>query len=165
MSFVHKQKREYEIRADPLDLDEDLKLPPIVMLWDQWGFHNSRFMAYEPQFRWLRYVHGQKVVCPPHSISRTYLLEVLDFNIHTKRLPEEIVTGNTRFTIHTESSLVPKSEIFMENVMTRLPYTRTVRNDMGDFYSGFMIDEERLVGLRSKSSPEGEMGDIDVFTL
>lgn len=62
MSFVHKQKREYEIRADPLDLDEDLKLPPIVMLWDQWGFHNSRFMAYEPQFRWLRFVSSVLLV-------------------------------------------------------------------------------------------------------
>lgn len=39
----------------------------------------------------------------------------------------------------------------MENVVTQLPYTRTIRNDMGDFYSGFMIDEERLVGLRVRS--------------
>jgi hypothetical protein len=84
-------------------------------------------------------------------------LEVLDFNVHVNGLPDQIGVGedgeplsNTKsvFTVHTEPLVVPKVEIFVEDVVTRLPYTSAMRRDMGDYYSGFMIDEERLVGLR-----------------
>jgi len=38
-------------------------------------------------------------------------------------------------------------------------------DSMEETYSGFMIDEERIVGLRPESLSEGEMVHIDVFTF
>lgn len=170
-----RQYREGEIRISERN-------PPRKVPWEEWGPDNTRFMPYGMQFRWLRYVHGQKVVCPPYTagqgLDRVSVLEVLDFNIHVKRLPENIGVGTIscrgdqetvpdKFAlyVYTDPSPVEKPEIFLKPVVSRLPYSRAIRTHVGEMYSGFMIDEERIVGLRSDSTPEGEMGDIDVFTF
>lgn len=36
----------------------------------------------------------------------------------------------------------------MNEVISKLPYTCTVRRDLSPMYSGFMIDDERIVGLK-----------------
>jgi len=65
--------------------------------WEEWGPNNTRFMPSAMDFRWPRYVHGQKVVCAPCSAGQEYnrvsTLKVLDFNVYVKRSPEEISVG------------------------------------------------------------------------
>jgi len=159
-----------------------------------------------------RYVHGLKVVCPPYPSDRNKwacVLEVFDFNVHPKKLPEvdntiwsadlarasgggvsvdaEVDTSHGRtdlnsersisssplsssssppptrpstpssmstiahevsFTVHSEPSIIPASSIFVNDVFSKLPYTHTVRKDLCAAYSGFMIDDERIVGLK-----------------
>lgn len=97
MSFVDKHKQERRKRAerldDPLELDADeIALPKLCaakMLWDSWGYDNSRFMAYGMQFRWLRFVlfralmHCEVNTCAgmstdrksfaPHTVSTSHL--------------------------------------------------------------------------------------------
>lgn len=162
-----------------------------------------------------RYVHGLRVVCPPSSSQPGEfgcVLEVFDFNIHPKRLPEaqnttrhtqtsgrgmskdtegnvnegqagnpcsstpnssppspssaptrpptltpsSTVTHEVSYTIHIEPSKVTVPGVFTDTVVSKLPYSRTVRKDLTAMYSGFMIDDERIVGLKVgvTSSPE-----------
>lgn len=130
-----------------------------------------------------RYVHGLRVVCPPSSSQPGEfgcVLEVFDFNIHPKKLPEaENTTRNARtsgrgvgndtegdptrpstpipssiiphevsYTIHTEPSTISAPGVFVNTVISKLPYSRAVRKDLAAMYSGFMIDDERVVGLK-----------------
>lgn len=157
-------------------------------------------------FRRGRYVHGLKVVCPPHPSDRSEwacVLEVFDFNVHPKKLPKadntaqsgvrshasgrgpsegaKADTGGGRtddsnsgtpdtpsssfpspashgsrptigrevsYTVHTEPSKISASGVFVNDVISRLPYTHAVRKDLCAVYSGFMIDDERIVGLK-----------------
>jgi len=251
---------------------------PRLLLWQEWGIDNTRFMPYGMQPRWLRlvpcfmssqvigffvplvskllareslltkhgpfpcgrYVHGLKVVCPPYPSDQNKwgcVLQVFDFNVHPKKLPEaddvtrsfnlaqatgrgmdtdhgraddsssatpgssssssssplstrpstpsssSIITHEVSHTIHTEPSSVAVPEVFVSDVVSKLPYTHTVRKDLCTVYSGFMIDDERIVGLKVgavfflgcassgerplclQASPDGEMGDIDVFVF
>lgn len=93
------------------------------------------------------------------------------------------VTHDVDYTVHTEPSEISASGVFVNDVISKLPYTHTVRKDLCAVYSGFMIDDERIVGLKVsgyrfcswrsmserssclQASPDGEMGDIDVFVF
>lgn len=156
-----------------------------------------------------RYVHGLRVVCPPYPSEEGPLgcvLEVLDFNVHPKKLPEDetttrninttpasergvnngteggmdegrtgdssldpssplsssspsarpstpisslVIPHEVTYTVHTETSKVMASSVFVDDVISKLPYTRTVRKDLSLVYSGFMIDDERIVGIKA----------------
>ena len=160
-----------------------------------------------------RYVHGLKVVCPPYpSDQNTWgcVLDVFDFNVHPKKLPEtenttrssnlvqatggvdrdieadtdhgrtddlnsgtpgspssspssplstrsstpsssSTITHEVSYTVHTKPSFVPASDVFVSDVVSKLPYTHAVRKDLCAMYSGFMIDDERIVGLKVNS--------------
>ena len=158
-----------------------------------------------------RYVHGLKVVCPPYPSNQNRwrcVLDVFDFNVHPKKLPEadnttrgsslaqatgsglgrnteadtdhgraddsssgtsgsssssssspvstrsstpsssSSITHEVSYTVHTDPTVIPASDVFVNDVVSKLPYTRTVRKDLCAVYSGFMIDDERLVGLK-----------------
>lgn len=156
-----------------------------------------------------RYVHGLKVVCPPYPSNQgECVLEVFDFNVHPKKLPEadnttrntnlaqalgsgvsrdtgagtnhrraddsnsetpsssssspssppstrsstpsssSTITHDVTYTVHTEPSVVSASSVFVRDVASKLPFTHIVRKDLCAVYSGFMIDDERLVGLK-----------------
>jgi len=223
--------------------------PPRLLLWQEWGVDNTRFMPYGMQPRWLRlvprfvssqvvgflaslvsmllaheplltergpfpcgrYVHGLKVVCPPYPSDQNQwgcVLDVFDFNVHPSKLPgaggttrssnlaqatgsgegrgteadtdhgraddsssgtlgssssspssflstrpstpssSSTATHEVSHTVHTEPSFVPASDVFVSDVVSKLPYTHTVRRDLCTMYSGFMIDDERIVGLK-----------------
>lgn len=59
-----------------------------------------------------------------------------------------IVTHEVSYTVHTESSKISASGVFVDDVISKLPYTHTVRKDLCAVYSGFMIDDERILGLK-----------------
>lgn len=62
--------------------------------------------------------------------------------------PTPTTTHEVSYTVHTESSKVSVPDIFIDDVISKLPYTHTVRKDLCAMYSGFMIDDERIVGLK-----------------
>ncbi|KAH8105215.1 hypothetical protein BXZ70DRAFT_904443 [Cristinia sonorae] len=145
-----------------------------TLRWDEWGPDNTRFLEHSIQFQWLRYVHGQRVVLPPlpvpnhpNVISR---LCVLDFNVHPKRIDDPCGAtpgrhGGLTYEVFDEESFIPAGTIFENDVVSRLPYS--VASKLGRFgYSGFLIDEERLIGMKlSMAFAEGDLSDIDVFTF
>ena len=100
---------------------------------------------------------------------------VMDFNVHPKRVddpcgvrspsttilqPDESTTKTWRagdptqsrrnvstYEVITESTVVPRGVTFAEDVVTRLPYSASTRKFSTD-YTGFMIDDERLIGMK-----------------
>lgn len=85
-----------------------------------------------------RYVHGQRVVC---STSNT--IQVLDFSrsIHPSSSAHEMF-------LRSNPSCVPKESIFVDDVITQLPYY-TVNRTINQKFFAFMIDDERIIGLRA----------------
>ncbi|TFK51303.1 hypothetical protein OE88DRAFT_1531670 [Heliocybe sulcata] len=72
-----------------------------------------------------------------------------------------------------EPSQIVCEAVFKEPVETTLPYrmvsrvTRVPQGTHGSWwgFSGFMMDEERLIGLKSTALSEGDMCEIMVYTL
>ncbi len=89
----------------------------------------------------FRYVFGQKVVCP--AIEDSTELEVLDFNVHlSKLLPDTPVR-----TAFVGDSIVEDDEVFESPVHTNLPFY-SLKRRMPKIYTGYMIDEQRIIGLK-----------------
>ncbi|KAF9817917.1 hypothetical protein IEO21_03111 [Rhodonia placenta] len=150
-------------RASDLDTMFASQIP-----WDAWGPANTRFIQHIHQFQWLRYVHGQRVALPPSLSTASVIphctLQVLDFNVHPQRVDDPVpirpVGGNIcpaggttgSYQLVTEPSKISSGLIFQNDVVTYLPYALLVRT--GDFeYSGFMIDDERIVGMKAVVDP------------
>ena len=99
-----------------------------------------------------RYVHGARVVTPPRQDpenTTSMHVSVLDFNVHSKRAndPVPMPSGEHYRLIESEDVIEP-GILFQERVVTRLPYAESTRAFSSDVYSGFMIDGERLIGLK-----------------
>lgn len=136
--------------------------------WSAWGMRNTRFFAANVEFSWLRYdpsssflicpltrmslvsyVQGQRVVLPPaiNDPLNSRTLQILDFNVRPDIPPSD--SGAVK-TICTKPTWVPRNDIFGRNVITRLPYS-TITRKISDNYSAFMIDEDRILGLKVRS--------------
>ncbi|KDR71386.1 hypothetical protein GALMADRAFT_102723 [Galerina marginata CBS 339.88] len=111
--------------------------------WGSWGEMNTRFFPSRSPVHWLRYVHGQRVVC---SSTENEYVDVLDFNFHTTL--RSTTSGYTpqRYPISEPSSIYPQY-LFQHNFVTRLPYQVSTRT-IGERFYASMIDEERLIGLK-----------------
>ncbi|OBZ73464.1 hypothetical protein A0H81_06795 [Grifola frondosa] len=63
-----------------------------------------------------------------------------------------------------EPTTLAAGMVFEEDVTTSLPYSLSLRT--GTFnYSGYMLDDERLIGMKSMALADGDMTDIDVYTF
>lgn len=110
-------------------------------------------------------------------------LRVLDFNVHPKRVddPVPLDSPSHGITLVTTSSRVQANTVFEDDVITSLPYLESRRYDKFQ-YSGFMIDDERIIGMKvrvavvlglcadwrdpqSMAFAEGDMSDVDVYTF
>ncbi|KAF8809269.1 hypothetical protein BYT27DRAFT_7163161 [Phlegmacium glaucopus] len=117
--------------------------------WHSWGPQHTRFLPHCVPTNWLRYVHGQRVICStPDNI------QVLDF-ARSKHVPS---TGAHEMFSRSNPSCIPKSSqpIFVEDVVTHLPYY-TVNRPISQRFFAYMIDEERIIGLRTTSSEHLEL--------
>ncbi|KIJ62437.1 hypothetical protein HYDPIDRAFT_30404 [Hydnomerulius pinastri MD-312] len=134
----------------------------------------------------IEYVHGQRVIVPSLVEQGKSRMQVLDFNIrNTPRQncytnsssdsdAESGADSDTEFTYHPKNhthvelidytTFVDVPTIFPEPVRSSLPYREMRRDEMAD-YSGVMIDDERLVGLKYPAFSNGDMKDIHVFTM
>jgi hypothetical protein len=92
-------------------------------------------------------VQGQRVVCPQTLDMSTRTLQVLDFNIYPSCTRQATSSLGAMRTIYTDPSRLPTDHIFKHQVVSTLPYSATTRA-VFEHYSAFMIDEERVVGLK-----------------
>ncbi|KII84882.1 hypothetical protein PLICRDRAFT_179210 [Plicaturopsis crispa FD-325 SS-3] len=146
--------------------EEEVDIP-----WDAWGPRQSRFLTQHAPFEWLRYAHGQRVICPPTRLTenRGTLVQLLDFNVHPewpdtfeRVAAEAALDKGLRYRLVLEESIIYKEQIFVDDFSTSLPY-RVLGRMVKSHYSGFMIDEQRILGLNSTAFSEADMKEIDVF--
>ncbi|EMD35720.1 hypothetical protein CERSUDRAFT_115679 [Gelatoporia subvermispora B] len=140
----------------------------IEQSWNEWGPLNSRVLHRRGRFQWLRYIHGHRLVLPlalppspPDTMIRERLLIVCDFNVHPKRINDPVEKPDN-CEIVTVPEVIPADDTFKEEVITYLPYARSLKIVTFN-YSGLMIDDERIVGMKSLAFADGDMTDIDVF--
>ncbi|TFK85394.1 hypothetical protein K466DRAFT_494844, partial [Polyporus arcularius HHB13444] len=154
---------------------------PVVKPWNEWGPENTRLFEWSVHFNWLRcvshlllfmwcaesdkggrYIHGTRVVFPPiperdpNANERAILM--MDFNVHPKRTDDPVLhcypapeNSNCLFIVNERR--IEAGQIFQEAVVTRLPYAASTRVGISSVadYSGFMIDDQRLIGMRVSS--------------
>jgi hypothetical protein len=99
-------------------------------------------------------------VCPVLQNTGESRVEVLDFNVHASRGPtkgEKLAA--TRLGIDPERapegarlvcepSVFPAGVVFAKEVVTALPYYSVPAPGQCEPYVGYMIDEQRLLGLK-----------------
>ena len=119
-----------------------------------------------PDFDRTRYVHGTRVVCPVLQLSGENRVEVLDFNVHASRAPTKAEKlAATRLGIDSERlpegarlvcepSVFPADLVFAKEVVTSLPYYSVPAPGQLEPYVGYMIDEQRLLGLKVRCYEE-----------
>ena len=110
---------------------------------------------------WLaRYVHGTRVVCPVVQPSGESGVEVLDMNVHhAMRMPsaaekaaaarlgiDDVEKPAEGSRLVCEPSVFPAGGVFAKEVITELPYYAVPAP--GKSYVGYMIDEQRVLGLK-----------------
>ncbi|CAA7266692.1 unnamed protein product [Cyclocybe aegerita] len=126
--------------------------------WEVWGERESRFMEVDTEGgRNINgsdaiNAHGSRVI---HGFPDRTTIEVLDFSSTQARLASPVCTryGSDNPTI------VPRKEVFTQDVVTRLPYWAVSRAMEGE-PDAYMIDEERIIVFdRSDTS------DIRVYSL
>ncbi|KAI0824435.1 hypothetical protein BC628DRAFT_438168 [Trametes gibbosa] len=146
---------------------------PVTRHWDEWGPDNTRFNTIVGRFQWLRYVHGERVIMPPVPtlgfISGAAVIMMFDFNVHPKRLDDAHSLWHKTSDVSTElittDRPVVEEGIFESPVVTRLPFLLVIRKRPRPTpdYSGFMIDHDHLVGMRTLHDDEDV--DLDVFNF
>ncbi|CAA7262359.1 unnamed protein product [Cyclocybe aegerita] len=116
--------------------------------WDRWGPYDTRFTERRVQPGGPCASYGCRVLC--ESIGGLGI-DVLDFSYANPYL-----TSRTRrhFGPHNPSVL-PPNNVFLRQVVTRLPYHVTSRS-VENHYPYYAIDEERVVGMKY-SLRSGEM--------
>ncbi|KAI0631438.1 senescence-associated protein-domain-containing protein [Trametes polyzona] len=137
---------------------------PVVKTWDEWGPDNTRFWMITGRFQWLRcgaYVHGERVVLPSMvtpweaSSARTGLMVMLDFNVHPKRLDDSPLWANgtdeASVELITDERVFVEESVFQQPVVSRLPFMAVAHKRPRPVpdYSGFMIGQDHIVGMKS----------------
>ncbi|KAG2144403.1 uncharacterized protein EDB93DRAFT_1207852 [Suillus bovinus] len=130
--------------------------------WEEWGPHESRMLHYQAPYQWLRYVHGYRVVFPLLSGS----MQVLDFNVRKTKRHVFPLQPDSKASIEVIDypTTILSDCLFPDPVETNLPY-RVCQRDELEGFSGVMIDEQRLIGLKSPSFADGDMKDLHVFVF
>ncbi|KAF8956217.1 hypothetical protein BDZ97DRAFT_1925691 [Flammula alnicola] len=101
-----------------------------VVDWDAWGPKNTLFMPNRSPPHWLRYVHGQRVICSTGSA----VVDILDFGYSRTKSTVQLCVSTTSFPV------------FVADVVTRLP-CHTSQLELHYECYAYMIDEDRIIGI------------------
>jgi len=122
--------------------------------------------------KWRAQAFGHRLVQLVHSRSpREGSIRVLDFNpLFVKRpplFPEDyhpVIAKAVTRRIVAEVGVIPKGEIWLEHIESSLPYYEvTTKETFG--LAGVMMDDERIIGLRTSSPGSHDIAALDVFIM
>ncbi|PVF99238.1 hypothetical protein CPB86DRAFT_872718 [Serendipita vermifera] len=122
--------------------------------------------------KWRYQVFGHRLVQLVHTTTpREGKIRVLDFNpLFVQRpplFPEDyhpVVQGTVTRKIVTEVGTIPKGEIWSEDILSSLPYYEVTTKEMFPL-AGVMVDDERIIGLRTGSPGNPDIVALDVFVI
>ena len=89
------------------------------------------------------------MVLPPVPGGLSSILLTLDFNVHLKRVDDPVPLGDGDETVMSDKDPL-SSDIFLKPVVSKLPFVvrARIQPPMEQEYSGYMIDQDHLVGMR-----------------
>ncbi|KAG6848179.1 hypothetical protein H0H93_002640 [Arthromyces matolae] len=142
-----------------LSTSEEFNLEPPSVPWSQWGPSSTRLLSGLSSYSsWLRYVHGQRVVLPQRRDVGSSAIKVLDFNTRA-------VESDSDIGVCIEPTEI--THCFQETVTTSLPYSirSGLLSGLSDTYSAYMIDEERIVGIKARGPFDEEIKELHLYTF
>ncbi|KAM5545812.1 hypothetical protein V8D89_000850 [Ganoderma adspersum] len=167
--FLHNR---YLLSHIPPGVGSGEEVKVVEKQWDDWGPDHTRFVNWIVHFQWLRYLHGQRIMFPPIPLHEEMGMLMIDFNVHPKRLDDPVDTmgeelggeGNAKYEMMDKEHMTDPGKLFQYPVISRLPYAVSTRTGVRGVldYTGFMIDQDRLIGMRS--GDEGYV-DLEVYTF
>ena len=116
-------------------------------------------------------------MCPVLQPSGETRVEVLDMNVHASRAStaaEKLAASRLGIDIEkpaegsrlvVEPSVFPAGGVFAEEVVTWLPYYSVPAPGQGELYVGYMIDEQRLLGLKVRGALCCKQGELHVMGI
>ncbi|KAH9980743.1 hypothetical protein BJV74DRAFT_778968 [Russula compacta] len=160
------------------------ELEPAQVPWDAWGAAATRWFEGDPaSMRWITTTAGQRAVTMEDDAPTPII--VRDFNpyaVHATRAraaaaatasgqssqsgrnwSEQLPNGN-RMTLKVEESVLAAGFVFKEDVRSALPYVEVVTRAEYS-YEGVLIDEERILGLKTSQDDELGISSFDVHIL
>ncbi|KAJ7574311.1 hypothetical protein C8J56DRAFT_979351 [Mycena floridula] len=133
------------------------KLWPIRIPWLIWAPDKTRFFQAPLSYFWMRYVHGQRVLMPFDPDAQGGLLDMLDFSaaaVHRNLEDlEDQDEANVLVDIVSGQTCIHASDTFRGDLYTALPYRRVTRR-VSEEFTGFMIDQDRLIGIKESETQE-----------
>ncbi|EAU81711.2 hypothetical protein CC1G_02727 [Coprinopsis cinerea okayama7 len=117
---------------------------PCIVSWDEWGLH-TRFMQVAGSYRFMRYVHGQRVVLPTTDDGT---IQVLDFNVQNSLPYGFTFKPGLQQSLCTTPAIIMGGDFFATDIESRLPYLlTTVEVPVQERCHAYLIDHERIIGL------------------
>lgn len=121
--------------------------------WEKWGPKHTYWIPGTTGSRWLRYVHGERLVRltsytneDDHALNQ---IEIYDFG--TLRGPSQLLPEEERDQLESkERAISYLQNVFQEPLRYQLPCRMITRREQRSSL-GFMIDEDRLVGIKVTS--------------
>ncbi|KAI0294024.1 hypothetical protein B0F90DRAFT_1821617 [Multifurca ochricompacta] len=150
--------------------------PPVKVPWSGWGVVATRWFEGDPaSMRWITTTAGQRAVTMDEGGPTP--IRVRDFNPYTVRAVrqcrdvegepgdwEELLPNGNWQILRVEESVLPAGAMFKEDVRSALPYVETVTRERYR-YEGVLIDEERILGLKTSHEDEIGISSFDVHVL
>ncbi|KAH8989922.1 hypothetical protein EDB86DRAFT_2941489 [Lactarius hatsudake] len=133
--------------------------------WSAWGVPVTRWFESDPaSMRWITTTSGQRAVTMEERTPTPII--VRDFNPYAVRaaLAHEATQGRSRECDGDAQQLPNGNRQVLEDVRSALPYIETVTQKMYR-YEGVLIDEERILGLKTSKDDEINISSFDVHVL
>ncbi|KAN0118369.1 hypothetical protein V8E52_005345 [Russula decolorans] len=147
--------------------------------WEAWGVSATRWFEGDPaSTRWITTTAGQRAVTMEDGASTPII--VRDFNPYAVRSAraraaagghlqqrcawsEDLPNGNM-MTLKVDDSVLAAGSVFKDDVRSSLPYVEIVTREEYR-YEGVLIDEERILGLKTSQQDELRISSFDIHIL
>jgi hypothetical protein len=114
--------------------------------WEEWGSKCCRLFEGRTPQQWICFICSTRLVLEAAEES---FISVLDFNPYTIRRIERRDGGGSKSDIIRDESVTSDKDVFVDDVVTTLPYRCTSMHLEYGGWGGVMIDEERILVVKT----------------
>ncbi|KAF8492162.1 hypothetical protein F5888DRAFT_1731366 [Russula emetica] len=139
--------------------------------WEAWGPSATRWFEGDPaSMRWITTTAGQRAVTMEDSASTPII--VRDFNPYAVRSARARAAAGGQLqqqcdwneVLPNGNTVLVAGSVFKDDVRSSLPYVEIVTREEYH-YEGVLIDEERILGLKTSHEDELRISSFDVHIL
>ncbi|KAF8998302.1 hypothetical protein BDQ17DRAFT_1362390 [Cyathus striatus] len=127
-----------------------------IIRWEDWGPQNTRLFARPIPPHWLRYVHGERVVFASQGDE---IVRMFDFNVASAQYG---LSSNRE--LFRGPYVMDEPALFVDKVHTHLPF-HSVTFTVDKPHYAYMIDEDRILGLKANPFHDGDVTEMDIYAF